>query len=198
MTSAAPNSPQLSAENLRELQVARQSLRKIRRAVSTARLEGYSIAVFGGLSFLCGIGSISAMLLGAVLTAIGIVEILAAGGVSRLNLKAVRTLTINQLCLALLIVLYAVWNLHAQSTQPAASAFPDLSTSEVQDLGEMGASAMDISHELMMLLYGSLIVAAIGEAGMAAYYHSRGRHLQRYLAETPAWILAMQKSGIAI
>jgi hypothetical protein len=33
---------------------------------------------------------------------------------------------------------------------------------------------------------------------MARYYHSRGAYLARYLAETPPWIVAMQKTGISI
>jgi hypothetical protein len=197
MTSAASNPPQLSADNLRELQAAKQSLRKIRRAVSAARFEGYTVAICGGITFLSGMGSITDMLGGTVLTVIGIIEIIWAGRLGRLDATAVRTLTINQLCLAALILLYALWNLHAEISHPA-SDLPELSPSDAQVLGQMDSSAMGLTHEVMLLLYGSMIAAAAAEAGMAAYYHSRGAYLQRYLADTPPWIISMQKSGVSI
>lgn len=197
MTSAASKPPQLSADNLRELQAAKQSLRKIRRAVSVARFEGYTVAVCGGITFLSGIGSVGDMLGGAVLTAIGVIEIISAGRLGRLDTKAVRILTTNQLCLAALILLYAVWNLHAEVAHPA-SDLPDLSPSDAAALGQMDSSALSLTHEVMLLFYGSMIAAAVVEAGMARYYHSRGAYLQRYLADTPAWIISMQKSGISI
>ncbi len=195
-TSAGSNPPPLSADNLRELQAAKQSLRKVRRAVSAARFEGYTVAICGGITFLSGIGSVVDMLGGAVLTAIGIIEIVGAGRLGRLDIKAVRIITVNQLCLAALILLYALWNLYAEVAHPA-SDLPDLSPSDAQVLGQMDSSAVSLTHEVMLLLYGSLIAAAAAEAGMAAYYHSRGAYLQRYLADTPLWIIAMQKSGIS-
>jgi hypothetical protein len=64
-------------------------------------------------------------------------------------------------------------------------------------LGQVDSGVMGITHEIMMLLYGSLIFAAATEAGMAWYYHSRGEYLRQYLAETPQWIVDMQKAGLA-
>jgi hypothetical protein len=197
MASLGSNPPQFSTDNLRELQAAKQSLRKIRRAATAAKIEGYSIAICGGITFLSGLGNIGNMLGGMVLTAIGVVEITGAGRLARLDTKAVRVLTVNQLCLAVLILLYAIWNLHAEAAHPA-SDLPDLSPADAQALGQMDSSTMGITHEIMLLLYGSMIIAAGAEAGMAAYYHSRGAHLERYLAQTPPWIISMNKSGISI
>jgi hypothetical protein len=193
MTSADSQPPQLSPENLRQLQAARGSLRKIRRAVGTARFEGYSIAICGALTVLMNTDSIGYMLVGTVLTAIGIVEIIGAGRLRRLDVGAVRILAINQLSLAALILLYALWNLHAEIVHPTTDS-PDLTSL----LEQMGYSVTGQAHQIMSLLYGSLIVAAAVEAGMAWYYHSRGRHLREYLAHTPAWILNMQKAGIGV
>jgi hypothetical protein len=198
MTSAVPNPPQLTPQNLRELQMARLSLRKIRRAVSTAKFEGYTVAIFGAITVLCGMSSFTDMLAGTVLAAIGVVEIVGAHRLAQLNISAVRLLTINQLCLAALILLYAGWNLHAEIVHPAASDIGGLSASDIQALGAVGSATMDLTHEIMLLLYGSLIAAAAVEAGMAAYYHSRGAHLDHYLAQTPQWIITMQKSGVSI
>jgi uncharacterized membrane protein HdeD (DUF308 family) len=197
MTSAAPQPPQLSPENLRELQAARRSLGKIRRAVGTARFEGYTVAICGGLTVLTNTDSIGYMLVGTVLTAVGIVEIVGAGRLRRLEVGAVRMLAVNQLSLAVLILLYALWNLHAEVAHPVSDS-PDLSPADVKLLGQMDSSVLDITHEAMLLLYGSLIAAAGVEAGMAWYYHSRGGHLREYLAHTPPWIITMQKAGISV
>jgi len=103
---------------------------------------------------------------------------------------AARILTINQLSLAALILLYALWKLLVEVAHPG-SAIPDLA-------GQLDSSDLGIAHELTILLYGSLIAAAAVEAGMAWYYHSRGEHLREYLARTPPWIVAMQKAGISV
>jgi hypothetical protein len=196
MTLGASQPPQLSAEHVRELQAAKVSARKIRRAVSAARFEGYTVAICGGLTFISGIGSISSMLGGAVLTGVGLIEIIGASRLARFDVQAVKMLTINQLCLAGLILLYALWNLHVEAVQPA-SDLAGLSPSDAQMLGQVDSGVMGITHEIMMLLYGSLIFAAATEAGMAWYYHSRGEYLRQYLAETPQWIVDMQKAGLA-
>jgi hypothetical protein len=197
MSSAAPQPPQLSAENLREMQTARQSARKIRRAVTAAKFEGYTIAICGVLTVLMGMGSVWQMLGGTILTVIGVIEITGGGRLARFDPGAVRMLTINQLSLAGLILLYGLWNLHAEMAHPV-SDFPDLSPADAQVLGQMDSSVTGLTHEIMVLLYGSMIAAAAAEAGMAFYYHSRGELVRRYLAETPAWIITMQKSGVSI
>ncbi len=193
MTFPAPNSPQLTPENLRELEAARRALRKVRRAVSTARFEGFTVAIFGGLTAVSGIPNIGVMLLGAVLTAIGVIEIVAGGQLRRLDLRAIRILTINQLVLAVLILLYALWNLHAEIAHPLAQ----ISSSDAELLGQVDPSALNFTHEMMLLLYVSLIAGAALEASMALYYHTRGAHLRQYLAQTPQWIISMQKAGIS-
>lgn len=88
MASAPPSPPQLTAENLNELQTARQRLKGIRRAVSAGRFEGYSIAICGGLTFLAGIGSLTSMAGGALLLGVGIVEVFMVGQLRKLDVAA--------------------------------------------------------------------------------------------------------------
>jgi hypothetical protein len=192
MSSPALNSPQLTPENFRELEAARVSLKKIRRAVSAARFEGFTIAIFGGLTLLCGITSIADILLGLVLIAIGVIEILGGGQLRRLDPRGIRILTFNQLAFATLILLYALWNLHSEIVHPVAEMGDDS-----QLVGQVDPSVLNITHEIMLLVYASFILAALFEAGMAAYFHSRGPLLQQYLAQTPPWIVSMQKAGVS-
>jgi len=197
MVAAASNSPQLTPENLRELESARFALRKIRRAVSAARFEGYTIAICGGLSIVAGYNSITDLLSGTVLLAIGIIEIVGAGKLRSLDPQAAKMLVVNQLTLAGLILLYALWNLTAEAMHPTPD-LPDLSPSEAQAVSQYSSPLNGMTHEIMLLLYASLILAAIVEAGMAAYYRSRVEQLRKYLETTPAWIVDMQKAGVSI
>jgi len=50
-----------------------------------------------------------------------------------------------------------------------------------------------------MALYGAMIaVALFAQGGLALFYFTRRKHIDAYLAKTPAWILAMQRGGIAL
>ncbi|MGD0464580.1 MAG: hypothetical protein ABSB74_19005 [Tepidisphaeraceae bacterium] len=193
MSFPALHSPQLTPENFRELEAARHALRKIRRAVSAARFEGFTLAIFGGLTVLLGISSLTDILLGLVLTAVGVIEIISGSQLRRLDLRAIRVLAFNQLSFATLILLYALWSLHGEIAHPVA----EVGDAEAQLLGQVDPSVLNITHEIMLLVYTSLIGAALFEAGMAAYFHSRGAHLRQYLAQTPAWIISMQKAGVS-
>jgi hypothetical protein len=181
-----------------ELHTARKSMKKIRRAVLSARIEGYSVAIFGGISFVCSIGSISGMLVSSLLVAIGIIEITAAARLARLDLQAPRMLAINQFALAVLILFYAIVNIYGEVAHPE-NDLAGLSPSDIQAMNQLGVSAqVDLGHEIMLLVYIGLIVAAVLEAAMALYYHTRVTHLRQFLAQTPDWITAMQKSGVTI
>lgn len=189
--------PQLTDENFRQLQSARPAFRKIRRAVLAAMFEGITVIVFGVLSILFGLGSLGDFLVGLVLLAIGVIEVWGAGRLRRLDLRGPRILMWNQLAFAALILLYAFWKLYAEVVHPTAD-FSDLSPSDAQVINQSGFVPTNITHLILMVMYGSLIAVAAIEAGMAMYYRSRGKFLQDYLEQTPDWIVSMQKTGVSI
>jgi hypothetical protein len=198
MSSPPPIPPQLTTENLQQLQSARTAMKKIRRAILSARLEGYSIAIFGVISLVFSLGNIPSMLVSAILTAIGIIEITGAAKLARLDITAIRLLTINQLTLAAFIFLYALWNIYGEVAHPDAD-LAGMTPSEIQAMNQTGVSAVvDIGHQIMILVYSGLIIAALIEAAMAYYYHTRGEHLRQFLAQTPDWIVSMQRAGVSI
>ena len=62
------------------------------------------------------------------------------------------------------------------------------------------AKALAPIEDLMRLVTlaanaGLIAVAVLAQGGLAAYYFSRVKHVQAYLAQTPAWVVAVQKSG---
>jgi len=66
-------------------------------------------------------------------------------------------------------------------------------------LGRMLQPIENLTHLIAMALYGAMIaVALFAQGGLALFYFTRGKHIDAYLARTPAWILAMQRGGIVL
>lgn len=188
--------PQFSEENLRQLAAARTASRKLRRAVSVANFDGWTIATFGALTIGFGFGDMSNIVLGLVLGAIAFVELRSAAQLKRLKVEATRTLALNQLAFAMLLIIYAVWRLYVTSRPGAFTSELGLNDPQV---ASMLGSVDDLTRLIMRVVYGGLIaVAVFAQGGLAWYYHTRTRYLRTYLAETPGWILTLQEQGVSL
>ena len=183
----------LSEHHLRELEAARVTGRKIGRAVAIARFDGWSIAVVAGLTLLFGFTSISGVLMAAGLGAVAFFELRGATALRRLDPAAARIMGVNQLALGSLLVAYSLWRIYATLTGPGPYA-------EAAATDPALAKALAPIEDLMRLVTlaanaGLIVVAFVAQGGLAAYYFSRVKHVQEYLAQTPAWVVAVQKSG---
>src|SRR5438309_2180191 len=115
--------PQISAEHLQQLQNAKRGMRKIRRAISAATFDGWTLAVFGLMTFMLGMGDGVAVVLGAGLMTIGGIELYAARRLKRLEPPAVGILFWNQIALGSVLMIYAIWRVFDVLHNPANSAF---------------------------------------------------------------------------
>src|SRR5687767_15806036 len=106
--SSAPASSPLSEEQLRQLAGANLALRKIRRVVSIARFDGWTVAIFAALTALFGLTNPLTLVIALVMACIGIIELRGAQRLERLDPRATRTLGLNQLALGALLILYAL------------------------------------------------------------------------------------------
>src|SRR5687768_203951 len=70
---AAP--PGLSPEQMKQISDARLRSAKIRKGVSVAMFDGWTVGIFGGLTLLGGLFSIVAVALGAGMLAVAYVEL---------------------------------------------------------------------------------------------------------------------------
>lgn len=193
---AVPPPPALTPEHLRQLAEAHRASARIRRAVSIATIDGWSIAAFAVLNCVCGISSISSLLVGAALGAIAFVELRSAGQLRRLEPRALRTLGRNQLALASLLIVYACWGIYAELSGPGAYAAAVASDPE---LAPMLAPIEGMMRQMAIVTYVGLIgVALLAQGGLALFYFSRLKHLQDYLQHTPGWIIDMQRAGLSI
>jgi protein-S-isoprenylcysteine O-methyltransferase Ste14 len=185
-----PTSSPYTPQQMQELVVARVAMKSIRRAIFMAQTDGWSLAVFALLSLVCGFSSLTAILVGLGLGVVAFVELRTIPRLKQLDPKSPQTLGYNQLALAGILICYAVWNLLFPSgmSQDIINSAPELQSAGF-DLGTMESQ---INH----LIYFALIIVALGAQGsLALFYFRRTKIIQSYLANTPAWIVEMQRAG---
>lgn len=191
---AMPSSPQ---EIQAQLAAASLAARKVRWMAAVATFDAWSIAIFAAPSFVCGLFSgASGVLLGLAMGATAFVEFRGAAAIRRLDPTAPRRQGYNQLVLACSIILYALWCIHAASA--GGGLLAQLQQADPgADFSSIGGGQMDsLGQAVTWFLYGGLIVLTIlFQGGLALYYFSREKVIRQYLAETPAWVVEMQRRG---
>jgi hypothetical protein len=185
--------PRLTPENLRQLTEARTALKKIRRAVSVARFDGWTVAILGMLTLIFGFSSFWGLAIGTAMVVIAFVELRSADRLSKLDSTAIKVMALNQVCFASLLIIYAAWSiLNADNSSIVGDS----------DWAELGYSPSQVAHIaklLTLVIYGGVILLALfAQGGLALYYTRKRKHLDKYLARTPEWITAMQKQGISV
>jgi hypothetical protein len=186
----------LTPDQLKQIADARLRSKKIRKGVSVAIFDGWTVGLFGGLTLLGGIFSFSlvALLLGAGMITVAYVELRGAKRMRLLDPQAPRMLAWNQVVLGGLLLAYAsysLWTIYTGRTemQSEIAKYPELT----DVVGDMDRLAKLIG----LLIYGTLMAVAIfGQGGTALFYLSRKKHIEAYLRETPHWIIEAQRSGM--
>lgn len=186
----------LASEQLMQLSEAQRAGKKIRRAAVVATSDAWGIAIFAALTFIGGLFSPSGLILGLGMGIVATVEFKGAYRLRRLDERAARMLGWNQLALAGMLILYALWSIYGTLTTDNTWEMIQAAGPEV---GEMIRPMAGLMRQLTVLVYTSLIaVALFAQGGMAWYYFSRIKHIRVYLSKTPIWILQMQRSGVSI
>jgi hypothetical protein len=196
-TAAMPTTaatPGLTPEQLKQIADARLRSKKIRKGVSVAMFDGWTVGLFGGLTLLFGMFSPVAWILGVGMIVVAYVELRGAKRMRLLDPQAPRMLAWNQVVLGGLLLAYAsysLWTIYTGRTdlQSEIAKYPELTDT----LGDMDRLAKLIG----LLVYGTLMAVAIfGQGGTALFYLSRKKHIEAYLRETPHWIIEAQRSGM--
>jgi hypothetical protein len=196
-TSTAPALPVLTPEHLRQINDARLRGAKIRRALSVAKFDAWSVGIFGGLTFLCALASFSlvGLLLGGGMLAVFWIELRAADRLRKLDASTIKTLAVNQLLLGGLLLAYGLYSLWGVYHEHSPIVDELTSMPNVPGVGD----AVQLAHLIGAVVYGTLIAVAIfGQGGTALYYHTRRKHLDAYLRETPPWIVDAQRAGMPL
>jgi hypothetical protein len=188
--------PQLSPEHHLQLAAARKACRKVRRAISVANFDGWTVGIFACFTLLTGFSDPTSIIMGLGMAAVACVELRSVSRLRRFDAAVTRTLAFNQIVLAAILTIYALWRLHAElSGGGAFAAYKATDPELAQALLPFDGLARTVS----VILYGSIIaIAFFAQGGMALYYFTRGKHIDAYLAQTPPWIIDMQKAGITL
>src|SRR6187549_3370602 len=106
---AAQQTPGLTPDQLKQIADARLRSKKIRKGVSVAMFDGWTVGLFGALTLLGGMLSFSlvGLLLGIGMIAVAYVEIRGAKRMRLLDPQAPRLLAWNQVVLGTLLLAYA-------------------------------------------------------------------------------------------
>jgi hypothetical protein len=181
---------------LQQLAAARVLGRKLARAVSVALFDGWSIATFAMVTFLLGLMSVPGMLMGAAMGVIAFFELRGAKGLRRLDPAAARSLGFNQVALGSLLIAYAVWGIVRELT--GTGEYAQIAASDAQ-LAEMLKPVEGITRLVSLSMnLGLIAIALIAQGSLAAFYFTRVKYIRAYVTQTPAWIVAVQKTGSLI
>jgi hypothetical protein len=185
-----------SPQHLAQIAQARIAFKPIRRAAATATCSAWTMAIFGAITLLTSLNSITGAMLGAGMCAISFFEFNGAKEIRRLNPEAIRQLVRNQLVLGALLLIYSSITLYSTIVSPNEIEQTAQSTPEVaQILKPYGR----IERLAEVGVCGAMIIAAVGGCGGTAWYYSRRRrHIERYLRESPQWIVELQRAGMTV
>jgi hypothetical protein len=201
---AAPASAgPLTAEHMRQLASADVRARKLRSAGAVAMFNGITIGIFSALSLMWGLGELAfdgfhlgkldweTFVVGAGLVAIAWNELRGRTLLRQFDPRATRVLGWNQLALLGLIVAYAAWMLAKSLLGP--NPYDEIIRREPMAADMLG-SVGNLYKTLSIAVYGALIIGTLIFQGLnSIYYFTRAKLLRGYIAETPAWVIDLQR-----
>lgn len=175
----------LTAGQRAQLAAANERAEKILKAGRIATFNGWTIGTFGGLSVLLGLGSLTALVVGAGLLVVAWNELRGRNLLRRLDAVGPRLLARNQLGLMGLIIAYCLWSIYGTLHHPGEA---------IQELEQFMGGPGSVTH-LVAWGYGAVIVLSMVAQGFnARYYFARVARLESYVRSTPGWILELQRA----
>lgn len=188
----------LTGDHLQALALANQRGRKIRNAAGVARFNGVCLIVFSGLSLLIAmvaavLGEFDwvAVVMGAGLGGLAWNELRGRTLLLQLNPRGPAVLGWNQLALLGLILAYAGWMMYSGLTAP--NPYEEMMRTEPMLKGMLGDIG-NLHKTLTLVIYGAVMIVTVVFQGLnSLYYFTRGRVLRSYLAQTPAWVVDVQR-----
>ncbi len=186
----------LSDENRRELSDVRDRLRPIRRAAHVAVFNGWITASLALLSLPFAFFSYAGLAMSIVMAVVAFNEFRGRNRLLEFAPSGATLLGWNQVALLTAIVIYCAWALYANLAGPSILATDPQTRALVEEsLGSVSAIE-SLARQIVILVYGSVIVLTLlFQGGNALYYFSRRKHVEQLLAQTPDWVLDLHRAA---
>ena len=181
-----PKSNPLSPEQQQQLAAASARATKILAAAKVATFNGWTIGVFAIISLLFAFGSLTALVMGIGLGWIAWNEFTGRTRLRAFDPTAPAFLGKNQLALLSLIGTYALVSIYRTLTQP----IPHLA-----ELEEVVGPVGDLTSVSVAVYVAVIVLTVIFQGVNARYYFARQKMIEEHLAETPAWVVALQRGA---
>ena len=177
------DAPVLSPEQRAALQEGAARLKLVLRPARIARVNGWTVGIFGVLSVLFGLVSGGGgIFVGLALVAVAWNEMRGVRLLKALDPEGAKILGWNQLILGVLIAAYCAFTIWH------ASMSPDPSMKELEDLGGIPS---DLIAQLTTFLYGAVaVIVAIVQVLLARYHFRAEERVRTFVSETPEWVRA--------
>jgi hypothetical protein len=175
-----------SPEQRQELDDAKARAASFMGAAKVASFNGWTFGFFAVISILTGLTSIPVLLVGVGLAVVARNELAGRKRILEYDPDAFELLWKNQVALMAIIVAYCLWAMTRART-------PDASLQELTEL--LGEGFDELVQQLITVAYAAVIGATLIFQGLnARYYHVRIARLKGYLAETPEWVVDVQRA----
>ena len=195
--------PAITPEQMQELALADERERALSGLRTLALWNGVGFLVCAAACLISALFDPWAVLYAGVLAAFAYVELRARKALLSYDTRAPRTLCRNQISFCAVVVAYALVQIYlsTRSANPLGDALrehPDLfsALSEVEqpELTELAGDVGSIYRTRMIVFYGLVaLLTLLFQGGSAFYYARRGKLLDAFVTQTPAWVLEYRR-----
>ena len=173
-----------------------RAVRAVNRVANLARVSGSVMIVLGGIFSVVGIRNpvSPGFFISVAVLANGVIEWRGAKAMRALDEKAPARLAINQVALAVELVVYAIWQSQVLDPEMIDRLMAGPMVAPALDLYPADAVLMvrEMLPRLVRLFYTLVgVVALVGCGGTAWYYRSRLRHLLMAKSNMPPKLPSM-------
>ncbi len=183
----------LAQEHRHALMLANERAKKIRKAAGVAAFNGWVTGIFAACSAPFVFLDITTVFITVGLSVIAYNEFRGRKGLLRFDPSSPTMLGWNQVGLMAMIVAYCVWMLITGLTSSGPFAAEVATNPELRDALASFRQFDHLYKDLVIAVYGTVIVlTAIFQGLNALYYFTRRELVEAYVQETPEWVLDVQ------
>ena len=178
-----------------DLSAAVDALKRVRRARAVARFNGWSAIILGVPAAIFGIFSLTSLIVGAALIALGFRELRLGDRLTKLDPAACRGLAVNQIVLLAGVLVYCAWMAHAGLTGPTLGD----RAPELESLAAGTTESIDaLVRTATLAIYATVAALSLVFQGFTArYYATRRQHIQTLLDAGDAFRLTAREAAAA-